>query len=65
MEMTNVQRRPRDLRRAIVDGRPVPLTFRGNSYATVLPNCLLDKLLDLAGDAGRQLLEGKHEEAAA
>jgi hypothetical protein len=65
MEMTNVQRRTGDLRRAIVDGRAVDLTFHGQQYATVLPTNLLDSLLELAGDAGRQLLDETREGAAA
>jgi hypothetical protein len=64
MDMSTVQRRSGELRRAIVDGRTVPLTFRDKQFATVLPSDVLEQLVELAGDAGRQLISTTSAEAA-
>uniref|UniRef100_UPI003F4971B4 hypothetical protein n=1 Tax=Amycolatopsis sp. CA-293810 TaxID=3239926 RepID=UPI003F4971B4 len=65
MEMTNVQRRPGALRRALRAGHAVPLTFHDKPLGRVLPEDLIDKLVELAGDKGRQLLDAATPEEAA
>ncbi|MFE5565979.1 hypothetical protein ACFQ68_13415 [Amycolatopsis japonica] len=57
MDMERLSRRPGDLRRALKKGHTVPLTFHHKPFAAVIPEDILGRLLELAGDKGRELFE--------
>jgi hypothetical protein len=63
MDMSTVQRTPGKIRRAIRQGETVPLRFRDIPFASVVPQSVLDQLLELAGDEGRALITVSQEEA--
>ncbi|OLZ51687.1 hypothetical protein BS329_15595 [Amycolatopsis coloradensis] len=57
MDMKEVSRHPGKLRRTLMDGHSVPLSYHDNPYATAIPTRVLNRLLQLAGNKGRQVLE--------
>ena len=65
MSIDELRLRPGAMRRAVSSGEQVQVTYHGKPAVTCVETSLWTRLVELAGDAGRQLLAQAREESVA
>jgi hypothetical protein len=64
MSFDELRLRPGDMRRAVERGEQVQVTWYNRDHVTCVATSTWNELVELAGDAGRKLLEQAREPAA-